>query len=85
MSLPPQPPSFPHPQDVANLILYLQTELALIEQIGVEESISPALQARIRRCQEGLRQAIDQMQLREWYRELTDGFRDQLGRLEEWL
>ncbi|GAB4212977.1 MAG: hypothetical protein OHK0012_08290 [Synechococcales cyanobacterium] len=71
-----------HPQDVANLILHLQTELALLEQ---DRGLSPDNQARLRHCQEILRQSIDQMHVRGWYQELTYGLREQLGRLEEWL
>ncbi len=74
-----------HPQDVANLILYLQTELALLEQIAEQEDLSPQARAPIVRCRTFLRKSIDQMQVREWYRELTFGLQDQLGRLEEWF
>ncbi|MGQ9838801.1 MAG: hypothetical protein ACUVRV_12765 [Cyanobacteriota bacterium] len=75
----------PHPQDVANLILYVQTELALFEQVAAQEGIPPKTLQPIQRSQEALRRAVDQLELRDWYRELTHGFRDQLGRLEEWL
>jgi hypothetical protein len=81
----PDSPHPPHPQDVANLILYLQTELALFEQVAAQEQISTEAQLHVWRCQEALRKAVDQLDLREWYHELTYGFRDQLGRLEEWL
>jgi hypothetical protein len=81
----PDATHYPHPQDVANLILYLQTELALFEQWAAQEGIPPAALRPIERSQEALRRAVDQFELREWYRELTYGFRDQLGRLEEWL
>ncbi len=83
----PMPDSthYPHPQDVANLILYVQTELALFEQVAAQEGIPPTVLQPIQRSQEALRRAVDQLELREWYRELTHGFRDQLGRLEEWL
>lgn len=74
-----------HPQDVANLILYLQTELALLEQIAEQEDLSPRARAPIARCRNFLRRSIDQMQVRDWYRELTYGLQDQLGRLEEWF
>lgn len=84
MSSSPTPGSI-HPQDVANLILYLQTELALLEQIAETEELSPAARASIARCREVLRRSIDQMQIRDWYRELTGGLQDQLGRLEEWF
>ncbi|NJK61288.1 MAG: hypothetical protein HC921_00110 [Synechococcaceae cyanobacterium SM2_3_1] len=83
------PPSnsdrYPHPQDVANLILYLQTELAMFEQIAAQENVSSQVQAPVLRSQAALRKAVDQLQVRDWYQELTFGFRDQLGRLEEWL
>jgi len=81
----PDATRYPHPQDVANLILYLQTELALFEQWAAQEGIPSAALRPIERSQEALRRAVDQLELREWYRELTYGFRDQLGRLEEWL
>ncbi len=76
---------YPHPQDVANLILYLQTELALLQQRADEERISDTTKAHIIRCRKILRQSIDQMQLRDWYRELTYGMQDQIGRLDEWF
>ncbi len=75
----------PHPQDIANLILYLQTELALFEQQAQRESVSPEALAHITRCQKVLRKSVDQMGLQDWYQELTFALRDQLGRLEEWL
>ncbi len=78
-------PRAPHPQDIANLILYLQTELALFEQQAAQEAISPEALAHITRCQTILRQSIKHMGLQDWYQELTYGLRDQLGRLEEWL
>lgn len=81
----PDSTRYPHPQDVANLILYLQTELALFEQVAAQEGIPPTTLGPIQRSQEALRRAVDHLELREWYRELTHGFRDQLGRLEEWL
>jgi hypothetical protein len=79
--------SKPHPQDIANLILHLQTELALLEQAlhQADSPPSPAVLAHLHRCQGSLRQAIQSMDLQEWYQELTQGMRDQLGRLEEWL
>ncbi|MEN9203771.1 MAG: hypothetical protein Q6K80_09690 [Thermostichus sp. DG_1_6_bins_120] len=79
------PAPYPHPQDVANLILYVQTELALFEQVAAQEGIPSTALEPIQRSQEALRRAVDQLELRDWYRELTHGFRDQLGRLEEWL
>lgn len=77
----------PHPQDIANLILHLQTELALLEQSLHQGSTppSPEVLAHLRRCQGSLRQAVQSLEVQEWYGELTQGLRDQLGRLEEWF
>lgn len=78
-------PSSPHPQDIANLILYLQTELALFEQLAEERHLDPEFRAPVSRCRDMLRQSIQQLDLQEWYQQLTYGLRDQLGRLEEWF
>jgi hypothetical protein len=71
-----------HPQDIANLILYIQVELAVMEQ---QPELSPDSQARLRRCQEILQRSIDSMGLRPWYQELTEAMQGELGRLEEWF
>jgi len=71
-----------HPQDIANLILYMQVELAVLEQ---QPGLSPDSQARLRRCQETLQQSIDTMGLRSWYQELTHALQEVLGRLDEWF
>jgi hypothetical protein len=59
----PDATHYPHPQDVANLILYLQTELALFEQWAAQEGIPPAALRPIERSQEALRRAVDQFDL----------------------
>jgi hypothetical protein len=75
----------PHPQDIANLILYLQTELALFEQLAEKHHLDPECRAPVSRCRDMLRQSIRQLDVEEWYQQLTYGLRDQLGRLEEWF
>ncbi|MEN9204316.1 MAG: hypothetical protein Q6K99_00395 [Thermostichales cyanobacterium BF4_bins_65] len=71
-----------HPQDIANLILYLQVELALLEQ---QPELSPQSRDHLRRCQDILRSSITTLDLHDWYRELTQAMQSQIGRLEEWF
>ncbi len=63
-------------QDIANLILYIQTEIQLFQTTGEQKHLD--------NCLLELSRSIDDLEVRPWYDELIAHLRDQLGRLEEW-
>jgi hypothetical protein len=63
-------------QDIANLILYVQTEIQLFQTTGEPKHLE--------NCLSELQRSIDDLEVRPWYDELIAHLRDQLGRLEEW-
>jgi prefoldin subunit 5 len=63
-------------QDIANLILYIQTEIQLFQTTGESKHLE--------NCLSELQRSIDDLEVRPWYDELIAHLRDQLGRIDEW-
>lgn len=76
MGLYPAPATMPQGQDIANLILFVQSEIHLYRATGEPKHLD--------NCLDELRLAVDYLEVRPWYDELLHNLRDQIGRLEEW-
>lgn len=66
----------PHGQDIANLILYVQTEIQLYQSTGKPQHLES--------CLRELQEAVDYLEVRPWYSDLMHHLSDQVGRLDEW-
>ncbi|AGY59673.1 hypothetical protein [Gloeobacter kilaueensis] len=66
----------PQGQDIANLILFVQSEIYLYRNTGDGKHLD--------NCLAELRRAIEYLEVEPWYTELLESVRDQLGRLDEW-
>lgn len=65
-----------HDQDIANLILFLQSEIALYQTTGDRNHLDS--------CLVELERAIDDLEVRPWYNQLLLNLKDQVDRLDEW-
>ncbi|MBC8123091.1 MAG: hypothetical protein H7Y22_14795 [Gemmatimonadaceae bacterium] len=65
-----------HDQDIANLILFVQTEIKLYQHSGKAHHLD--------NCLAELARAVGYLEVQPWYDELLHHLRDQVHRLEEW-
>lgn len=66
----------PKDQDIANLILYVQSEISLYRETGDSGHLD--------NCLAELQQAVDYLEVRPWYTEMLYHLKDQVHRLDEW-